>query len=115
MPHHKHHKSRSNRKAIIFLVIPISLIVAITIILITREPDWPFLSILRQDETANQEKDMGSAVGVDTPLRQKYESEWRKDYFETWQKTYEKIMQNTDKNEIKELERELKASEKGIN
>lgn len=115
MPRHKHHKSRSNRKAIIFLVIPISLIIAITIIIIIREPNWPFLSILRQDETANQEKYMGSAVRVETPIRQKYETEWRNDYFETWQKTYEKIMQNTDKNEIKELERELKASEKGIN
>ncbi|HOG75662.1 MAG TPA: hypothetical protein PLQ47_05480, partial [Candidatus Marinimicrobia bacterium] len=82
MPRHKHHKSRSNRKAIIFLVIPISLIVAITIIIIIREPNWPFLSILRQDETAHQEKYMGSAVRVDTPIRQKYETEWRKDYFE---------------------------------
>ena len=58
---------------------------------------------------------MGSAVRVETPILQKYETEWRNDYFETWQKTYEKILQNTDKNEIKELERELKASEKGIN
>ncbi|HPC36495.1 MAG TPA: hypothetical protein P5268_06915 [Candidatus Marinimicrobia bacterium] len=114
MPHHTHHKSRSNWKVIILLVIPISLIISITIIIIIREPDWPFLSILRQDETAPKELFKGSAVRSETPVRQKYEDEWRKDYFETWQKTYEKIMQNSDKNEIKELERDLKASEKDI-
>ena len=124
--HNKKHKRKLKHieKRILLAMVPLSFILALGIqIVIKGIPRWIYTIIanVRIEEKVAGALIKGSNVRVETPLRKKYEEKYRKDSEnqeaitgeeKTWRDNYQQILQNTNKDEVKEYEKLLKAEKK---
>jgi riboflavin synthase alpha subunit len=121
--HKKHkHKLKNIEKKILYLIVPLTFILAFGIqIVIKGIPRWVYSIIvnMRMEETISRALIRGSAVRVETPLRKKYEEKFREDSMKkakedgkSWRDDYINILENTNKDEVKEYEKSFEAEKK---
>jgi len=124
--HNKKHKRKLKHieKRILLVIVPLSFFLALGIQIVIKGIPRRIYSIIanmRIEEKIAGAMIRGSNVRVETPLRKKYEEKYRKDSEnqeaitgeeKTWRDNYQQILQNTNKDEVKEYEKLLKAEKK---
>jgi hypothetical protein len=112
----KRRKLKNVEKKILYLIIPLSFIVAFGIqIVVKGVPRWLYIMIgnMRMEETISRALVKGSAVRRETKLRKDYEKSYRETKADSYDDDYIDIMENRRDKEIEEYEKYFEREKKG--
>jgi len=112
----KRRKLKNVEKKILYLIIPLSFIIALGIqIVVKGVPRWFYIMIgnMRMETTISRALVRGSAVRRETKLRKDYEKKYRENQVETYDENYIDILENRGDKEIKEYEKYFEKEKKG--
>jgi len=111
----KRRKLKYTEKKILYLIIPLSFIIALGIqIVVKGVPRWFYIMIgnMRIEETISRALVRGSAVRRETKLRKDYEKRYRENKADSYDDDYIDILENRGDKEIKEYEKYFKEEKK---